>query len=245
LKRVLVCLFLLGALAESSLAGTVTFLSSPATVVDSAHWSSIGPDLTPFSNNQTVNTVSSNVVTIGLGTQPSLGGITSVVCNPSPVNCSWGDQPSGFSSGDTLLWLEGQDSNGNPVGTGPLTLTLLNPVGGLGLYFQTVAAGAFSATFNVYNGLVLLGTHNYNSNGSGDPLFVGAQDTTTEITKAVLTVNTCGSFDCDAHDFSADTLDIFRTSSNVPEPATFAFAATVMTFGLGFRKRLGKGRSQI
>jgi hypothetical protein len=73
---------------------------------------------------------------------------------------------------------------------------------------------------------------------------VGAQDTTTEITKAVITVNTCGSFACDVHDFSADTLDIFGTA-NVPEPGTFAFAATVMALGLGFRKRLGKGRSQI
>jgi hypothetical protein len=238
MKNVRVGLPLVAVLAASASAGTLGFLNTPTTVVDRAVWSGIGPDQTAFSNGQTVNSVLGNTVTIGLGTQPALGGITSVVCDPiTPVNCSWASQPSGYHTNDTLLWLEGLDTNGNPVGTGPLTLSLLNAVGGLGLYIQTTAVGAFSATLNVFNGLTLLGSHSYSSDTSGDPLFVGAQDSVREINRIVVTVNTCGSFACDANDFSADTLQIF---SNTPEPGTFALG-TALLAAIGLRKRFGKG----
>src|ERR1035437_3154457 len=169
------------ALAGSAF-GSISFLTSPNAVIDTVNWGNIGADGTLFSDGQTVTSGLGNVTTIGLGTQPELGGLTSVVCAAVPVNCSWPEEPSGYNVGDTLLWLEGLDANQNPVGTGPLTLSLANAVYGLGAYIQSTSAGAFTATLALYNGASLLGSHSYSSDVVGDPLFLGAQDTTNEIT---------------------------------------------------------------
>jgi len=243
MKKLCSRVLLLAAFGGSAFAGTLTFLNAPLATVDTVDWSAIGPDGTAFSNGQTVNSANSNVTTIGLGTSPTLGGLTSVVCAAvNPSNCSWAHQPSGYSTGDTLLWLEGQDTNGNPVGTGPLTLSLADLVFGLGDYIQTTSAGQFSATLAVYDDASLLGSQSYTSDASGDPLFLGVQDTSAEINKAVLTVTTCGSFNCDANDFSADTLQIYgQATSSTPEPGTFALGGAMLALGLIVRKRFESG----
>jgi hypothetical protein len=236
-------MLLLGAFGGSAFAGTVNFLSSPgAPVVDTVNWSLIGGDGTLFSDGQTVNSANSNLTTIGLGTSPTLGGLTSVVCPAvNPVNCSWGNQPSGYNTGDTLIWLEGLDTNENPVGTGPLTVSLANAVFGLGEYIQSTSLGQFSASLDVYDGASLLGTQTYTSDGSGDPLFIGATDTAAEITSEVITVTQCGSFECDANDFSADTVQIYGVAAT-PEPGTFALGGALLTLGLAVRKRFETGK---
>jgi hypothetical protein len=225
-------------------AGTVTFLASPGAAIDSISWASLGGDQTLFSDGATAVSVLSNQVTIGLGTQPALGGLTSVVCAVSPVNCSWGNQPSGYNDGDTLIWAEGLDANSNPVGTGPVSLILQNGVDGLGAFLQSNSQGAFSATLDVYHGNILLGTQSYSSNDNGDPLFVGAlDDTAGEITRSVLSVTACGSMGCDANDFSVDSLQIYAsTASATPEPSTFVLGSGLLVFGLSIRSRFGKGR---
>ncbi|HZL56661.1 MAG TPA: hypothetical protein VFC21_06260 [Bryobacteraceae bacterium] len=226
---------LLLAIGGTATAGTLNFLNSPATAIDTVNWSSIGPDGTPFPDGQTVESGLNNLTTINLGTQPVLGGITSVVCAAvNPANCSWPAQPSGYNSGDTLIWLEGLDTNGNPVGTGPLTLSLQQSVGGLGLYIQSESAGAFSASLTAFNGASSLGTQSYTSDVAGDPLFLGVQDSVAEVSKVVVAVTACGGFACDPNDFSADTLQIYDTS---PEPATFALGGALLALGFSVRKR--------
>jgi len=237
MKRLLSHAALFTALAGSAF-GSVTFLSAPNSVLDTVNWGNIGGDGTLFSDGQTVTSGLGNVTTINLGTQPGLGGLTSVVCAPSPSGCSWPNQPSGFSAGDTLIWLEGLDTNSNPVGTGPLTLTLANSVFGLGAYIQATSAGAFTATLALYNGGTLLGSQSYSSDGAGDPLFLGGADTIKDITKAVFTVTACGSFGCDVNDFAVDTVDILAAT---PEPATFGLSGMVLAVGFAVRKRLQRG----
>jgi hypothetical protein len=228
------------ALAGSTF-GNITFLSSPNSIADTVNWSSIGGDGTLFANGQTATSGSTGTVTIGLGTQPALGGLTSVVCAAVPVSCSWPNQPSGFATDDTLIWLEGQDANQTVFGTGPLTLTWINSVFGLGAYLQATSSGAFSATLALYHGASLLATSaTYNSDVAGDPLFLGAQDTSKEITKAVFTVTACGGFACDVNDFAVDTLDIFGSAA-VPEPSTFALSGMLLAVGFAVRKHLARG----
>jgi hypothetical protein len=239
MKKTLGLALLFTALAGSAF-GSLTFVTSPLVVIDTVNWGNIGGDGTLFSDGQTVTSGLGNVTTIGLGTQPGLGGLTSVVCAAvNPVNCSWPHQPEGYNDGDTLLWLEGLDANQSPVGTGPLTLTLANSVFGMGAYIQSTSIGAFSATLAVYNGVTLLGSQSYNSDGSGDPLFLGARDDLQDITKGVFTVTACGSFQCDPNDFSVDTLDIFAA----PEPSTFVLSGIgmLLTIGFGVRKRMIRG----
>ena len=238
-------LLLLGALSGSVQAGTLTFLSSPIATVGTVNWNTIGGDQTLFSDGVQVTSTNGVVTTVNLGTQPTLGGLTSVVCTVSPSsNCSWGHQTSGYSDGDTLLWLEGLDINSNPVGTGPVTFSLGTAVGGLGAFMQSVSPGAFIATLSIYNSGGLVGAHTYNSNGGGDPLFVGVQDNLIEIKKAVLAVTSCGSFGCDINDFSVDTLQVYassRSTGSTPEPATFGLCGSVLVLGLMARKRFQKG----
>jgi hypothetical protein len=226
--------------------GSLVFLTGPVSPIDTVDWSSVGGDQIAFGNNALgVLGSSTGYAQVGLGTQPSLGGVTSVVCPAvNPVNCSWGHQTSGYQDGDTVLWLEGQDSNQNSVGTGPLTLTILNqgfsfnPVFGLGLYLQSTSPGPFNASIALYNGALLLGSHSYASNANGDPLFLGVQDTLREITSAIFTVTSCGSFACDVNDFSVDTLDIFAAA---PEPSSLALDGVVLALGFAVRKYFGKG----
>jgi PEP-CTERM motif len=233
-------LALLSTALAGSAFGSISFVTSPLVVIDTVNWGNIGGDGTTFPTNQMVTSGLGNVTTIGLGTQPGLGGVTSVVCTAvNPVNCSWPHQPEGYNDGDTLLWLEGLDANGNPVGTGPLTLTLATSVFGMGAYIQSTSIGAFSATLAVYNGATLLGSQAYSSDSLGDPLFLGARDDMQEVTKGVFTVTACGSFQCDPNDFSVDTLDIFAA----PEPSTFVLSGIGMLLTVGFavRKRMIRG----
>jgi hypothetical protein len=243
MKRFWRAALLAAAFSTSTFAGILTFLNSPGSpVVSSVNWSLIGGDGTLFPNLQTVNGTPSNVATIGLGTSPALGGLTSVVCPAiNPVNCSWGAQTSGYATGDTLIWLEGLDTNSNPVGTGPLTLTLVNSVFGEGGYIQATSSGQFSASLAVYNGVSLLGSQTYTSDSGGDPLFLGVQDSTAEINKVVVTVTQCGGFACDANDFSADTVSIYGLATATPEPVTLAPAGLLLALGFAFRKRFERG----
>jgi hypothetical protein len=233
------------AIALPAWCGSISFLNTPATAVDSVNWSSIGPDSTSFSNATQVTSMSGNAVTIGLGTQPDLGGLTSVVCpSINPANCSWDHQPAGYNDGDTLIWLEGLDSNSNPVGTGPLTLTFGTGVSGAGTYLQSVSTGPFSGSLSVYNGDTLLGSQTFTSDTSGDPLFFGAQDSVAgEINRAVLTVNSCGGFSCDPNDFSIDTLQIYAAATAAPEPATFALCGGLLALALVLGARSKRTRS--
>jgi hypothetical protein len=59
-----------------------------------------------------------------------------------------------------------------------------------------------------------------------------------EINKAVFTVTSCGSFQCDVNDFSADTLQIYAVS---PEPSTMALSGLLLAVGVAMRKRFLKG----
>jgi hypothetical protein len=240
MRRVWIGVLLSGAIAVPGSA-SIVFLGAPGTGIDTVNWASIGGDGTLFSDGKTVNSALNNPVTIHLGTSPALGGLTSVVCPAiNPVNCSWTHQPFGYATGDSLLWLEGLDANGNPVGTGPLTINL-NPVSGLGAYLQETYSGLFSASLAVYNGASLLGSHTYTSDSAGDPLFVGVGDTVSgEITKAVLTVTACGSFGCDVNDFSVDKLLIFAP---IPEPGTFGLSGCLLALGFALRKRFGRGKN--
>ena len=231
---------LLPLFAAPVFAGNVTFLNSPGIAIDTVNWSSLGADQTLFSNGATVISNIGNTVTIGLGTQPGLGGLASVVCPAvNPSNCSWGHQTSGYTDGETLLWAEGLDTNSNPVGTGPVTLSFANGVSGVGTYLQSDWLGAFNVTLSLFNGQTLLSSSSFSSDSNGDPLFVGAQDDTYgEITSAALAVTQCGTEGCDANDFSVGTVEIYGT----PEPSTFLLGGLALTLIGGVRRKRGSGK---
>jgi hypothetical protein len=226
-------------LAAPLFAGNITFVSTPGPLVDTIDWAGLGADPTLFADGATVNSALGNITTIGLQTQPDLGGVISVVCAElDPANCSWPNQPSGYTDGESLLWAEGTDTNNNRVGTGPVSLSFANGVNGVGAFLQSESAGEFTAFLSLYNGNTLLGTsQSFSSDLAGDPVYLGAlDDTAGDITKAVFSVTACGGFVCDANDFSLGTVEIYGT----PEPSTFLLGG--LALGFLARIRFGKGK---
>lgn len=242
MKNISSSILLAMAVASSGFAGG-PFLSSPGTAIDNVNWSSLGSDGTLFSSGVTDNSTLGNTTTVTLGTDATLGGLTSVVCvQTDPSNCSWGYQSSGYNPGDTLLWFEGLDSNSNAFGTGPVTFSFASNVAGVGEYIQATAAGAFDVTLTLYNGNTVIGSRAYASDGSGHPLFVGADLSSATISSITIAVTSCGSGPCDVNDFSANTLQLYGLTSATPEPATFALAGTLLAW-LAARKRFAKGNN--
>ena len=55
------------------------------------------------------------------------------------------------------------------------------------------------------------------SDANGDPVFIGIQDTSAEITSLVFDLTAC-SVSCDIHDFAVDTLRSLNPTVGVPGP---------------------------
>ena len=224
------CRLLLCCLCISpAFAGVITFLSSPGAPVDTVNWAQLGADGTAISPTFTATSASSVSVS---GTLGGADGLTSVVC--PATTCSWSPQLSGYSAGDTLIWAEDTTT----AGSGPISLSFAAQFG-IGAYLQATSSGAFTANLALFNGATLIGSQTYTSDTTGDPLFLGATDTSQEITRGVFSVTSCGSFACDPTDFSMDTLQIYGgAASAAPEPATFWLAGALLALSLiGTRKQ--------
>src|SRR5262249_49074383 len=110
-----------------------------------------------------------------------------------------------------------------------------------GVLLQADSPGAFTAQVEAFAGTTSLGTFSLASDASGDPVFIGAQDTLPEITSLVFSMTSCAS-GCDENDFAVDTLLSENASTTaVPEPASLSlFGAAVI--GLSSMRRRKKQR---
>jgi hypothetical protein len=196
-------------------ADTLTQVTSSAAQAanDSLVWSQKGADGTVLAASFSASTTSTaNPVTVGMGAANS---VISVVCTASP--CSW--TGTGFTAGHSLLW----SSDAGNGGSGPVTLTFTNGVKGAGALVQADLPGAFTGQIQVYNGATLLATYTVASDTVGDPVYLGALDSTgPNITKAVFSLTTCASL---CTDFGLDTVNLNASAAPAvtltPGPLTF------------------------
>jgi len=184
---------------------------------DSVNWSQLGGDQTVIPQDFAATSAGLLPVAghLGGGT-----GLVSVVC-PAAPSCSWGAQPSGFASGESLIW-----TNFN----GPLSLSFA-ALSGVGGYIQEDTPGTFTAQIQAFDAAnASLGSFVVASNVTGDPLFIGVTDTIPEISKVTFSLSACGGFGCDVNDFALGTLYLKTASAATPEPS--ALISSLLLAGL-------------
>jgi len=148
------------------------------------------------------------------------GGTLAEVCSAN--NCNFAGAP-GFNARDFLIWTE--DANGN--GTGPLRITFSRPVQAAGFYFQLTAPSTFVATLTEIAGAN--GSTESVMSGSGNPIFLGAWDTTADITAFIVGGASCVATSpgvCVTSDFAIDRLYV---ATSVSEPTTSMLVALSLT----------------
>jgi hypothetical protein len=176
---------------------------------DSTSWSALGSDGTVIPHSFAATSTDGVAIS---GSFAGNSGLVAIQC-PTAPSCSW---TGGFTAGDSLVWTFNNSINVN-TGTGPLTLGLGKAVLAGGAAIQADFSGVFTAQVEAF-GLSgpLGGPFTVMSDAAGDPVFIGIQDTSAEITSLVfdLTLAGCGSLACGNSDFAVDTL----MSLNVPGP---------------------------
>lgn len=232
LKRmasILNCIYLkrLGSMALVSIvavgvarADTLTQITTSALQAanDTLSWSQKGADGTVLPVSFTATTALANSVTVGLGAANSA---ISTVCTATP--CSW--TGTGFTAGHSLLWT----SDAGNGGSGPVTLTFSKSVSGAGALVQSDLPGAFTSEIQVYNGATLLATYTVASDAAGDPVYLGAKDSSgPNISKVVFSLTTCPSL---CTDFGLDTVNV-NAATAAPAvtltPTSLTFASTTV-----------------
>jgi hypothetical protein len=164
---------------------------------DSMSWSGAGKDGTVLGTSVMLSSANKAMITANLAGPNS---ITSVVCPAS--SCCWTASGNGFQAGDTLLWTSDAGAGGN----GPLTLSFGQSISGAGATIQADAPGQFTASLQVFDGSTGLGTFTVNSDASGDPVYIGALDSTgADITSAVFSLTSCAA---GCSDFAIDTVSM-------------------------------------
>ena len=204
-------------LAGAAVYASPVFVTSPGAMGenDTTNWSQLGSDGTLLASTFTANSVNANVVH---GSLTGPNSTVAVVC-PSSPSCSWSPaSPPAFNAGDSLIWT----SNGNGGGNGPLTLKFSAEFGA-GAYLEADAPGQFTAKLQVFYGTNSSVSETVTSDANGDPVFLGALDSTKDITSEIFSLTSCG-IGCSTADFAVDTLFLTGNKmTGVPEPQSFAY----------------------
>lgn len=215
-----------GLLAGTASAGSVSLVTSSAALGanDFVLWSQLGSDNTTISNP--ISAISSDALAV----TGSLAGTNGLIVD---VGASWGPPGGLLGAGDAMLWAFDNVAN---TGTGPVTLSF--PTGfGAGAAIQADVLGAFTAQIQLFDGSTSLGTFTETST-NGDAIFIGALDTTAEVTKAVFSLTAAPSGNGLAG-FAIDTLYL-QDSVVTPEPGSiFMLVGGLAAISLKLRRRAG------
>ena len=197
-------------LGSAAYAGTLTLETTAADLGpnDTATWGQLGGDATPLPHVFVGTSANSKTI---------VGSFSTSVGEVVDVGASWGPASGSFSDGDSVVW-----ANDGTNGTGPITFNFPS-VFGAGAAIQADQPGQFTAEIELFAGATSLGTETEDSDAAGDAIFIGALDTTNEVTKAVfsLTAVTPGdSYGNALGDFAVDTLNLKEAVSSTPEPGS-------------------------
>lgn len=195
--------------------------SSPAPN-DSTSWASLGGDGTAIPSPFAATSADGIAIT---GTFAGGSGLVAV------AGISWTPVTAPFVAGDHLVWTLNNTTN---TGTAPLTLGFGKAVLAGGLEIQSDVPGMFTADVQAFNGGTSLGTEMLTSDVAGDPIFIGAKDTTADITSLVFScTGACGN-----NDFAVDTL-VSVNPQPVPAPLIgFGLPVFLAVGGLWFGAKL-------
>lgn len=188
-------LVVLGLMSASRLeAGSLSVVDTPAGIgaTDSIDWGQFGSEFTNFSNPSTGTTAGGDSFTVSqLISQ----------FGRRDEGTSWGGN---FNHGDHLLWT----ANESRKGAGPVTINFgANFVGAAGMNIMAAFYGAFTARITAYNssnGLLGSFTEDGLSNSAeGTAIFIGVKDSTNDIAKIVVGLDSASS---SPSDFAINTI---------------------------------------
>ena len=192
---------------------------------DSTSWAGLGPDGTALGATFTATSTAGNTIT---GSFAGGSGLVAV------AGVSWTPVVAPFVAGDHLVWTFNNATN---TGTAPLTLAFGTAVLAGGVEIQSDAPGLFTAQVQAFDGATSLGIENLTSDAAGDPIFIGAQDTTADITSVVISCTGA----CANNDFAVDTLLSINPQAPpppTPEPGTLALlGSSLLGFAALWRRR--------
>ena len=192
---------------------------------DSTSWAGLGPDGTALGATFTATSTAGNTITGSLAGGSGLVAVAGV---------SWTPVVAPFVAGDHLVWTFNNATN---TGTAPLTLAFGTAVLAGGVEIQSDAPGLFTAQVQAFDGATSLGIENLTSDAAGDPIFIGAQDTTADITSVVISCTGA----CANNDFAVDTLLSINPQAPpppTPEPGTLALlGSSLLGFAALWRRR--------
>ena len=189
---------------------------------DSTSWAGLGSDGTTIPSPFHATSADGIAIT---GTLAGGSGLVAV------AGVSWTPVIPPFVAGDRLVWTLNNTTN---TGTAPLTLAFGTAVLAGGLEIQSDVPGMFTADVQAFNGGTSLGTEMLTSDVAGDPIFIGAKDTTADITSLVFScTGACGN-----NDFAVDTL-VSVNPQPVPAPLIgFGLPVFLAVGGLWFGAKL-------
>ncbi|MGH7111866.1 MAG: PEP-CTERM sorting domain-containing protein [Stellaceae bacterium] len=212
-------LAVIGVLAAGTAQASVVYWDGTGSN-DSTSWAGLGPNGTTITSPFSATSTGGNAITGSFASATDTGQTAVVGTGWTPV------PPTGFASGDTLVWTL---DNTTGLGAGPLTLGFGTAVLAGGLYLQADAPGQFNAEVQAFDGATSLGTESLASDAAGDPVFIGAIDSTADISSLVFSMTSCGAV-CDINDFAVDTL-LSKNPGTVPPPPPVPEPASVWLFG--------------
>lgn len=204
-------------MSVSSLHAAAAFVSQAQLAAnDSVDWAQLGPAGTYFTNYFTATSAAGATVN-GSSALFGYNSVQTVCGNPPNSTCTFPSGP-GFNPGDSLVVTSYFTFNGN----GPLTFDFANPVLGAGAYIASEATGVYTAELQAYDGTTLLLTQTVVSDANSDPVFLGALDTTQDITSEVFSlISVDPNGGADVNNFAVDTLFLNTTGATAtPEPST-------------------------
>jgi len=234
-------------MASAPAFGALTFCATAGCLGsnDSTGWSQLGGDATVLSGGFSATSGLGIGVTGAFSIVPTDNtGLVADVCPDSPT-CSWTTSGTGINAGDTTVWaFDPNAAGGNGAGTGPITLSFGTDLIGGGAWLQADTTGSYTAQIQAVNGGTSLGFFTVTSDGSGDPVFLGALDTTNDISKIVFSLTSCAGCS-NLGDFALDTLLMTDqpSSGGVPEPSSlFLLGSGLLGMGWTVRRRSAKSR---
>jgi hypothetical protein len=212
---------LAGLFTSLSIAGVLTPINNLGSLGanDSLDWGQLGPDLTVVPSPSSATSANGLLVAFANGIQDFYA---------IQQGNTWGGN---FNNGDNLLF--------NAAG-GPVTLIFSSSISGIGLRFQSIDFGIFTAYItafgagNVNFGSVSLnGTSNNAADGSA--LFLGVTSSSADITSVQLNVQVNGS----DNPFALGSLSIAEplVTGPVPEPSTIFLAGAGLLAALRFGRK--------
>jgi len=212
------------ALAAIGTAGTLTFVGSVGALGsnDSFDWDTAAPGLPPMSS---VPYVEGTALT-------TMNGVQFTASNPTDT-LSFSNNPAFTSSSggtDVFLLSDIQDPQW-------IRIDLSSPVMGFGAAPEWGGGEVATYTMDVYGaGNTLLGSTNVNSDSSGDPVFMGVNDTAPEITAVMFTLTGPTA----PHSAALGDLYLVDGPASIPEPATLLLVGPALLGSLLLKRRAAR-----